>query len=328
MVFEGAFLVKNIFLAATVVFFAMNMGASGIAPAFAAAYGAKAIKRKDALILFSLFVIAGALILGRNVSVTLGKGLLPKEILNFDTVLVILGSAALSLFLANLLRIPQSTSQVTVGAIVGAGLYYRQLNVHTFFLKILPMWVLLPLLSYALTFFLYRIIYPPKHNNLHLYEKLFAHERKLRVTTLAVSCYVAFTIGSNNVANAVGPLFGAGILGLFIGLLLASPLFGIGAYVLGRGPLETAGREIVPLGIFSGTLVSFVTATLLIFASIIGMPQSLVQLNLCSLFAVGSLKNGHKSTLGLYATKKTFLIWLITPLLSTGISYFLLSLKK
>ncbi len=144
---------KNIFLAIAVVFFALNMGASGIAPAFAAAYGAKAIKRKGALILFGLFVVAGALVLGRNVSVTLGKSLLPKEILNFDTAFVIMVSAALSLFLANLLSIPQSTSQVTVGAIVGAGLYYSRLNTHTIFFKILPLWVLLPLLSYALTFF-------------------------------------------------------------------------------------------------------------------------------------------------------------------------------
>ncbi len=318
---------KNIFLAIAVVFFALNMGASGIAPAFAAAYGAKAIKRKGALILFGLFVVAGALVLGRNVSVTLGKSLLPNEILNFDTAFLIMVSAALSLFLANLLSIPQSTSQVTVGAIVGAGLYYSRLNTHTIFFKILPLWVLLPLLSYALTFFLYRIIYPPKHNNLHLYEKLFAHEKKLKLTTLAVSCYVAFAIGSNNVANAVGPLFGAGIIGVFLGLLLISPVFGIGAAVLGIGPLETAGREIVPLGIFSGTLVSFVTATLLIFASTIGIPQSLVQLNLCSLFAVSSLKNGHKNTLGLYITKKTFFIWVITPLLSTGLSYLWLLLK-
>lgn len=318
---------KGVLLLSAVVFFAMNMGASGIAPAFAAAYGGKLIKRKQALLLFSVFVVIGAVLLGRNVSLTLGKGLLSQEFLDHNTALIIILSSALSLFLANLLKIPQSTSQVTVGSIVGAGLYFRHIQARTLLFKILPAWVLLPAAAFFLTFLLYRRIYPPKHDNLHIYEKLFAHEKKLKACALAVSCYVAFAIGSNNVANAVGPLFGAGIIGLFPGLLLISPLFGAGALALGKGTLETAGREVVPLGAFSSTLVSFVTATLLIIASFIGIPQSLVQLNIFSIFAVSCLKNGHKSTLELHLTKKTFIIWIITPILSTGIAYLLLFLQ-
>lgn len=317
---------KEGLLTAVVIFFALNMGASGIAPSFAAIWGGKLIKKRKALILFSLFVIVGAVILGKNVSLTLGKSLVPQGFINFDVALIILGSAAFSLFLANILKIPQSTSQVAVGAVVGAGLYFKHLNLATLFFKILPMWIILPLLSYILTFILYRIIYPPEHDNLHIYQKIFAHHKKLRLSSLVVSCYVAFAIGTNNVANAVGPLFGAGILGIIPGLILIAPLFGIGAWLMGKGPLETAGKEIVPLGLVSSTLVSFVTATLLIFASILAIPQSLVQLNLASIFAISSLKNGHKYTLDQHITRKTFMVWIITPLLSLGISYVSLSL--
>jgi len=135
------------------------------------------------------------------------------------------------------------------------------------------------------------------------------------------SCYVAFAIGSNNVGNAVGPLFGAGILGINLGLILFSPIFGIGALVLGKGTLETAGKEIVPLGLFSSTLVSFVTATLLIVASVLGIPQSLVQLNICAIFAISCLKDGHRHTLSRQLTRKTFFIWAVTPLISLVFSY-------
>jgi len=124
-------LIKLILLIGLGVFFAMNMGASGIAPSFAAVYGGRLIKKKEIIILFSIFVVLGAVVLGRNVSLTLGKSLLPKEFLNLNTALIIISSAALSLFLANILRIPQSTSQVTVGAITGAGLYFR----HFYFKK-------------------------------------------------------------------------------------------------------------------------------------------------------------------------------------------------
>lgn len=317
---------KTILLVAVVIFFAINMGASGIAPSFASFYGGRLIKKRNALILFSIFVILGAIILGRNVALTLGKGLLPKELVNADVVVIILVSATLSLFLANILRIPQSTSQVTVGSIIGVGLYFKHLNLKTLLLKILPMWVILPLASYFFTLLIYKTIYPPEHDNLHIYQRLFANEKKLRFSALAVSCYVAFAIGTNNVANAVGPLFGAGILKIATGLMLVSPLFGIGAWLMGKGPLETAGKEIVPLGLFSSTLVSFVTATLLIFASILGIPQSLVQLNLASIFAISCLKNGHKCTWGHHITRRTFFVWIITPLIALGISYSLLFL--
>ncbi len=316
-------LIKSIILVVVVVFFAMNMGASGIAPSFAAMYGGRLIKKKKALLLFGIFVILGAVFLGRNVALTLGKDILSQKFISFDGTLIILTSASLSLFLSNILKIPQSTSQVTVGAIVGIGLYFKHLYVDILFFKILPMWLILPLASYILTFVLYRMIYPPGQHNLHLYQKIFAHGKKIRLSSLIVSCYVAFAIGTNNVANAVGPLFGADIVGINYGLFLVAPLFSIGAWIIGKGPLETAGKEIVPLGLVSSTMVSFVTGTLLIFASIIGIPQSLVQLNLASIFAISSLKNGHKYTLDQHITRKTFAVWFITPLLSLILSYLL-----
>lgn len=319
-------MIKGIFLIAVVIFFALNMGASGIAPSFAANWGGKLIKKRKALVLFGFFVILGAILLGKNVSFTLGKNLIPQEFINFDVALIILIAATLSLFLANILKIPQSTSQVTVSSIIGAGLYFRHLYLKTLFLKILPMWIILPLLSYMLTFLLYNNIYPPQHDNLHIYQKIFSQNKKLKLSALLTSCYVAFAIGTNNVANAVGPLFGAGILNIILGLILISPLFGIGAWLMGKGPLETAGKEIVPLGLISSTLVSFVTATLLIVASILGIPQSLVQLNLCSIFAISCVKNGHRYTLDHHITRRTFAVWIITPILAVFISYLLLSL--
>lgn len=319
-------MIKPVILIGLVVFFAVNMGASGIAPAFAAAFGAKLIRRNRAIILFSIFVILGALALGRNVSFTLGKNLLPQEFLSFNTALVIITAAALSLFLANILKIPQSTSQVTVGAITGAGLYFKHLYFKVLLMKIIPMWIILPLAAYIFTFLLYRVIYPPRHDNLYIYEKLFAHDKKIKITGILVSCYVAFAIGSNNVANAVGPLFGAGIVSIIPGLIMVAPIFGIGAGLMGKGNLDTAGKEVVPLGILSSTIVSFVTASLLIVASSLGIPQSLVQLNLCSIFAISSLKNGHKYTIDSHIARKTFIVWAVTPLLSVAIAYLLLKL--
>lgn len=321
-------LMLNLALFIISVFFALNMGASGIAPAFASLYGAKLITRRRAVLFFTGFVILGAVLLGKNVVVTLGGKLLAKEFISLPVALIIIFSAAFSLAIANFLKIPQSTSQVTVGAIVGAGIYFKSLSLKILFSKILLMWIVLPLLAFVITIFLYKVIYPPRAGNLYLYQKVFKNERKLRLFAFLVSCYVAFAIGANNVGNVVGPLFGAGIVGISLGLILFSPFFGVGAWFMGKGTIQTAGKDIVPLGLVSSSLVSIVTATLLIFASILGIPQSLVQLNIFAIFAISCLKNGHQSTAESQVTRKTLVVWMITPVISMVISYLLVRILK
>lgn len=312
-------MISCILLIITVIFFAVNMGGSGIAPSFASSYGCKFINKKIAMGLFTIFVILGSF-MGRNVVKTLGHGIIPKDYLNFNTALIILFSAGISLFAANILKIPQSTSQVTVGAVVGAGVFFG----HIYFRNLIfvfSMWILLPVISYVLTYYLSKIFYPPHRRNLWIYEHAFRKKNILRYISITASCYVAFAIGANNVANAVGPLAGAGLINPFIGFLLISPLFGLGGVIFGRHTLETFGKKIIPIGILTSSVTCFVTATLLIIATILGIPQSLVQLKGGTLIAVSSLKNGK----GQSATaKKAYVIWILTPLLAMGISWFLL----
>ena len=88
-------MIKYIILTAVTIFFSLNMGASGVAPSFAATYGGKLIKRKTALIIFGIFVVIGAVTFGRGVAITLGKGLMPQEAMTFDTVLQNISAAVL-----------------------------------------------------------------------------------------------------------------------------------------------------------------------------------------------------------------------------------------
>lgn len=318
-------MIKNIILFFVVVFFAMNMGASGIAPTFAAVYGGRLIKKKLAVIFFTIFVLVGAATLGRGVVKTLSQGILPAEFLNLDVALIILSSATLSLFLANLLAIPESTSMVTVGAVFGAGLYFNHIKLHTF-LWLIPMWIGFPVISFILTFFLYRLIYPPRHGNLWLYQKIFSNENELKILATLISCYGAFAVGTNNVANAVGPLVGAKLIDIKTGLLVVAPFFGLGALIFGRRNIETFGKEVVPLGLITSNLVCLVTGSLLIIASSLGAPFPYVQLNALSIFAISCIKNGHRVTLSHHITKRTFMVWTLTPLLAIATSYILLNL--
>ncbi|MBM4388783.1 MAG: inorganic phosphate transporter, partial [Deltaproteobacteria bacterium] len=196
----------NILLIALSVFFALNMGGSGMAPSFSVAIGANIIKRRYAVILFTVFVCFGSLVFGKFVVKTLGSDLVPAENLDPLTVLIVIFSASSSLFLANILKIPQSTSWVTVFAISAVGIYHSSLKTGTLLYKLLPAWILLPLFSFLLTLGILKAFYPLRAWNFRFYEYLSKHEFKMKIFVIAGSCYVAFAIGSNNVANIVRPL--------------------------------------------------------------------------------------------------------------------------
>ncbi len=311
------------------MFLSMNMGASGIAPSFAAAYSVESIRKDLFPGLFGIFVFIGAVVAGKKVMVTLGKDILPNDIITITTTSVLLLSIGLTMFLSNLLKIPQSTSQATVFALVGVGMYYNIFPGKKLFIEIIPTWLILPIVTFLLTYIIGKWIYPLVKN---IKVKNNTWNRSILIGT---SCYVAFSIGSNNVANAASPLaymvfnecqLQAGVnteLTLMIIMtLMMAPCFGIGSSLLGYGNLETTGKKITELGEFGATLVSFLTASLLLFASLSkGIPTSLVQMNVAAILAWGISQNGWKITCNSRSVKKMILVWSLSPLLACFLAY-------
>jgi phosphate/sulfate permease len=304
-----------------VAIFAMSMGASNLAPSFSALFGAGLVKHKQAVLWFTLFVLAGALFGGHRVANTLGTKIIPAQFMRLEVVIVILIAAVIGLVIANLLRVPESTSWTTVFAISGVGFAMQKIEISTIY-RIVPFWLILPILGFILTYFIYKIVYPPRFSNLKLYQMLFNNEKKMRVIAFVSCCYIAFAAGTNNVANAVGPLAGAGLINPLLGLALVALLFGLGGLLFGERIMKTLGNDIVPLGLISSSLVGFVTASLLLFASLMGIPQSLVQLSALSIMAIGVVKH-ERHILKEATSRRIFLTWLITPILSFSLGFIL-----
>ncbi len=314
------------------VFWAMNMGASGLAVSFAPSVGSNIIKKNKAVIFFTIFVLIGALLVGGRVARTLSSKIIAPELITQPVALIVLFSACVSLFLANMLKTPQSTSIIIIGAFVGAGIYFRSLN-FSLLRYLVCVWIGVSVLSYFLTYFIARGIYPPRQKNLRFYEKFFRHEGKLKKWTLFTDYYSAFGIGTNNVANVVGPLAAASIISPNAGLLVFSLLFGLGGLFLGKGVINTVSREIVPLGTMSASIVSMVVSSFIIMCSVLGLPAPYVQFSSLSILAVHTAKEekNHSQTLAHPITKKILKVWILTPLLSIIICYlmlFLLGIKR
>jgi sulfate permease len=311
-------------LLAASVFFALNIGGATMAPAFSAALGARLIARPWAVLLFGVFVTAGALLLGRFVARTLGSSLVPRATLDTITVLCVISGAAAALFMANVLKIPQSTTWVTVFGIGVVGLTRGNLNADTFLYRLLPAWIGLPVASFVLTVILVRLFYPLRGWNYRVYEHLQKHEWKLRAFTLISSCYVAVAVGANNTSLIVGPIAAAGTLERDAAFLAIAPLFALGAGLI-PWPARTIGKDIVPLGVFTASLSNLVVGTCLITASRLGIPQSLVQLSTASVLGVSFVKEGDVRFMHGGLIKKIGILWLVTPLLASALTWILLA---
>jgi sulfate permease len=223
------------------------------------------------------------------------------------------------IFVSNLLKIPQSTSFVTVASFLGAGLYYGKVNWQTIS-KIIIVALIFSILSFVLSFFIKGKIYPPHSKNLRFYENFHIHRNKFKKFVVYANMYAAFGIGTNNIANVVAPIVGSLAISPVLALALAAPLFGLGAYIFGGRVINTVSRDIVPIGEISAVIVSFITATFVIAASLLGLPTPYVQFTTFSVLAISCIKDGTRFTLGKPIFKKIILVWLLVPLVTVLLS--------
>jgi PiT family inorganic phosphate transporter len=148
-------------------------------------------------------------------------------------------------------------------------------------------------------------------------EKVFA------VLMIFTTCAMAFAHGSNDVANAVGPL--AAIVGVIqsggeaVGAKAALPawvlLLGavgivIGLATYGYKVIATIGKEITELTPSRGFAAELATATTVVGASAIGLPVSTTHTLVGAVLGVGLARGIGALNLGVIG--KIFMSWLIT----------------
>lgn len=303
----------------TAVFLAMNMGISGFSVSFAPSFGSNVLNKNRAALLYGVCVIAGACLIGPRVAETLVSKISYSRFTPFSGG-IILASCAATMFLSNMLKVPQSTSFVAVASFVGAGLFYGEVNWHTVW-KILAFAMVFSAASLAITIIIKRGIYPPRHGNLGFYEKFFIHREKFRKFIIFHDMYAGFSVGTNNVANVVAPLIGSLGVGTPLWFLLISPLFGIGAYLGGGRIISSVSKDIVPVGEFSASVVSFITATFVLIASLLGLPTPYVQFTTFSLLGISCVKDGFKNTYGKSIVKRILWVWVLVPIFTGFLSY-------
>lgn len=308
------------------LFFAMNIGASGAAAAMGVAYGSGAIKRKRlALVLVAIGVFLGAYLGGGEVVKTLGSGIIPSNLLTVYLVIIILLSATMTLFGANLLGIPLSTSEVTVGSVVGVGVAYQLLYVDNI-LRIVFFWVIIPVIAFGIAWCAgYLIRWLERRDERWKGIGSGGWKRTLVLLVIFAGFLEAFSAGMNNVANAVGPLVGAGLMSTQSGVLWGGLFVSAGAILMGGRVLETNGKKITNLSLLQGIVISGTGGLLVIGASLLGIPVPLTQVTTTAILGIGTAEHGLQLwQKGIIA--KILKVWVVSPVLSLVVSFTLVKI--
>ncbi|MFC5969938.1 anion permease [Halomarina salina] len=305
------------------VFVGFNIGGSSTGVAFGPAVGSRLVRKATAATLFTSFALVGAWTVGRNVIDTMSSSIVPATQFSPVASVGVLFFTGVSLLISNIYGVPASTSMTAVGAIVGLGLATGTLNEALMF-TIVTAWIVAPLVGFLCGALIGRYVYPHLDRRI-AFTRFESHlvwlDRSGRVprprfnenasprdivgslAVIAIACYMGFSAGASNAANAVAPLVGSqGPLTVNQGVLLAVFALGLGGFTIARRTLDTVGDDITELPILAALIVSIVGATIITALSYLGIPASLAVSTTCCIIGLGWGRASRAATLVELAT--------------------------
>ena len=321
------------------LFLGWTLGSNDASNVFGSAVGSRMIRFRQAAIIASIFVILGAVIQGAGGSHTLGKLGSVDALGGAFTVAM---AAGLSVFWMTKLKLPVSTSQAIVGAIIGWNLFSGNATDYKSLTKIVTTWVSGPILGgifAVLLFLMFR--YFLKKSKIHLVRL----DGYIKYGLLIVGAFGSYSLGANNIANVVGvfvpsapniiidfglfSLDGTQLLFLAGGISIA-----IGILTYSKKVMMTVGDSLMKLNaetalivVLAHSLVLFVFSSqnLSDFFVSIGLPPiplvpvSSSQAIVGSILGIGLLKGGKGIKLNVIG--RISLGWVVTPIIAGLIAF-------
>ena len=286
--------------------------------------GSRVLTLRQAIVLIAIFGFLGAFLQGSYVVKTIGKGIVPLDQLDksLATYLALVAGfgACAWVVLATYWKMPISTSHSIVGAVAGAGLAIHAPVKWKVLGDVFICWIFTPVGAAILSYILYRLF---KNTLYRIIPRRFL---KATLTALIIisGCYVAYSWGANDVANAVGVIVGAGILTPKISILIGGLAIVLGIVTWGYKVIETVGSEItnlLPIMAFSAQLASAINVHIY---TVFGIPVSTSHSIVGAIFGVGLVKGAR--VLNLRIMREIIVCWVATQFVSGVISFLALKI--
>jgi PiT family inorganic phosphate transporter len=241
--------------------FAWSIGSHYTGACMGMPYALGAVSARTALLLMAPLALAGAVLASGDVATTVGRKLVDARPTRLGEVVVVAVAFGVT-SLYNRVRIPTSTIQLLVGAVVGTsvgasvGVHWRTIA------TLAAIWVAAPAASAAVGLVAARVL---------------GGVTRVGFALVAVGAVASFAMGANDVALASGALVGPGVLspraaGAVCGVALA-----LGVLLTGRGLLDRVAFDIVDLDRVGATAAQLVQALVVLVAVSFGYFTSMNQ---------------------------------------------------
>ena len=299
-----------------------SIGANDAANSLGTAVGSKVLTLKQAIVLIVIFGFLGAFLQGTYVTKTIGTGIVPLDQLekhiSMYVAIVAAFAACVWVVLATYWKMPISTSHSIVGAVAGAGLAIGAPVRWKVLLDIFICWIFTPIGAAILGYIFFRVL----QNLFYRFIPRKFIKSLVFFLVIASGCYVAYTWGANDVANATGVISGVGVLTPRMSVIFGGLAIVLGIMTWGYKVIETVGSEItrlLPIMALSAQLASAVNVHLY---TVFGIPVSTSHSIVGAICGVGLVRGVR--VLNFRIMKDMILCWLATPFISGLISLIVL----
>lgn len=302
--------------------YGLAIGANDAANSFADWIGARVGKVMTGMLLCGGFALLGAMLEGGKVSKTIGSGIINPAHLTLTVAMLGLIGAILWVFIATYFGLPISTTHSVVGGIAGLGIAMTIPLNWIILKKIVICWFATPTGSCIFAFFIFSFL-------LFIIRKLkiqkgFAKISKILLTL--TSCYVAYTWGTNDVANATALVSASKALPVNLAVLIGGAGMFLGAVLWGAKVASNVGFNITRITPIMGICADLSAAITIHFFTQFGIPVSTTHALVGAIVGVG-LVRGSKM-INLKIAKDIAIAWVITPVVSGLISFCLYYIVK
>lgn len=314
------------------VYLGWGVGANDTANIFGPAVATNAVKYKTALILASIFVLLGAVIEGPGLmekvaDIAGDKFINSTEYSSINLAFAASMAAAITITILTYLSIPSSTSQASIGSIMGIGIVLSGFAGAEWsgFIRMAVIWIANPVLTAAVSFILFKILAAPVNYFIKsdiLYNRIFGF------LLLVSGSYGAYTLGASHAAITTAPFYRSGFFGSGSRAALLAALTGgvgmaLGVITYSRKVMETVGKKITALDPFSAFICVTGSAVTVHICKLIGVPVSSSQAIVGAVIGVGFVKGAR--TVNFRSLRYIFLGWMMTPIAG---AFFCISLIK
>jgi phosphate/sulfate permease/DNA-binding CsgD family transcriptional regulator len=321
------------------LFLGWSLGANDAANIFGTAVGSRMIKFRTAAIIASIFVVLGAVFQGYGASDTLSQ-LGSIDALGGAFTVSLCSAVIVTLMTKN--KLPVSTGQAIVGAIIGWCYFTSNPVDYVVLTKIVGSWISGPILGAVFSAILFILLrkYLLK-SKLHLIKQ----ESIIRMALIVTGAFGAYSLGANNIANVMGVFVNSVKFTIHMGpitLNSAQVLFFIGSLAIsvgiityGKKVMETIGGELIALTpesaivvVLSQALVLFIFSSTTLSNVLIGVglppiplvPVSSTQVVVGSVIGIGLVKGLREMKFKVLGS--IMIGWILTPLLSGILTFF------